>query len=134
MIDIFTASGLNRVNINAAIARAVTVNEDPILNLNRTQLNQGRKSDGSSLGQYSNIKYKGFLKPVNLYKTGEWRSQMSIDVGYREFTIYNHEEKTVWLVKRYSGTILGLTIANENKAAVLLKPDIIRELNRQIGI
>jgi hypothetical protein len=134
MIDLAAELGLQRIRINDAIADAVTENRQGIAGLIREQLDDGEDGTGRSLGQYSNIKYKGYLRPVNLNLTGEWRGDIDVIADNNALNIVNLGYKTGYLVKRYTENILKLSSESETKAAVLLEGDVVRNIEKQLGI
>lgn len=132
MIDLLPWLGLNKIRPNDAVADAVTTHRDDIADLIKDQLDLGQDGDKQNLGAYANIRYKGYLSPVNLKRTGEWRRGIDVIADNNSLNVVDIERKTPWLTNKYGGQILKLSTDSEFKAAVLLQNDVVRNIEKQV--
>lgn len=134
MINLTSLLGLKRIDLNRAIEEAVPRHDVAIADLIRGQLDEGKDGDDKSLGRYSTVKYKGYLTPVNLKRTGDWRAAIRVDPDYTQLQITDQEYKTGFLVKRYNERILKLSKQSENRAAKILEGTVATNIKQQLGI
>ncbi|MGM3005557.1 hypothetical protein, partial [Bacillus cereus group sp. BC325] len=61
-LSTFASDLFQGIDYDLAIDKAVSDNEEIVIDLNTSQLKQGLRADGVSTGEYKNIAYKGTLK------------------------------------------------------------------------
>jgi len=129
--EVFSAR-IRAVNVELAIETAVKVHADEITDLNTEQLNHGLKADGTTTGDYANIGYKGRLRPVDLYDTGDFHKSSHIEPFGKAFSLEFSDPKTEKLMNLYGDAIAGLTEENVGVAAELIKETVQEETRNQM--
>ncbi len=98
----------------ATVLDVIDSNSTILENLNRKQLRQGIRSDGTEIKPYyRNILYKGRLRPVDLRNTGAFYQSITVEVTDDTVEIDAKDSKTEKLQAKYGKLILGLTIDNK---------------------
>jgi hypothetical protein len=90
-------------------------NESVITQRNTDQLFEGRRSDGSSLPDYSKTSVNVFGKPqgpIRLFDKGDFYDGFFVDAKEFPVLIGSKDEKTNELTERYGQNIFGLERAN----------------------
>jgi len=134
IFDLKAVLGLNRIRPFDAVADAVGDQREDIAHLIEQQLDKGEDGQGKDLGQYASIKYKGFLRPVNLKRTGAFRRAIDVIPDARSLHIVDLDSKTEKLTTRYGAAILELSTDSEAKAAHIIEPNVIDNINKQLSI
>lgn len=120
------------IPLEAVFDETIQQHESDIVAFNKEQLNQGLDSEGRDLGQYSSIKYKGRLRPVDLLDTGAFRSSFKVDPVSGGFVVAATDSKTAILEKRYGPDITGVPDRDKAEISEWLKNDMIDEFRRKI--
>ena len=111
---------------------SIKEHEAEISDLNTEQMNQGVKGDGTEIGQYANLAYKGRLKPVDLYDTGSFQDKVYVEIYDDVFEMNSSDSKTEKLINKYGEKILDLTDQNKSNTAELIKPTFIEKVRGQL--
>lgn len=101
--------------IPAMIAEVVQENASLIEDMNIAQLQEGRRSDGEILPDYSPtsvFKYGKPPGPIKLFDQGDFYSAISARVEKNGIELDNKDSKAGMLANRYGDEIIGLTDAN----------------------
>jgi len=115
--------------------------QDFIENLNRGQLADGQRADGSFLQPYRRSHpSKSFMgkpvsknvgEPTKLLDTGQFYKSIDVKVTDNAFVMTGDTQKdNTDLAERYGDNILGLSAESLNKLRIKLKQDILTELRR----
>ncbi|MGF7219088.1 hypothetical protein GGR92_005268 [Spirosoma lacussanchae] len=123
---------LASIPLERVLDSTIERNETVITDLNRDQLDKGLDSNGKSLGQYSSVKYKGRLRPVDLLDTGAFRGSIYTDPFGSGFSISATDEKTEKLTNRYGPDILGISEADQQRVAGFLADALINHLRQSL--
>lgn len=110
------------VDMEKIVQASLEKNEEQILDYNRQQLDQGLDAKGKSLGKYANFSYKNRYEPVDLKKTGSFRSKFTLGLKKKEGEIFSQDPKQDELTKRYGKDIEGLNNQNLDNTAILIQP------------
>lgn len=114
-----------------ALRQSIRDNAEPILDLNRQQLDRGLDAKGKDLGRYANFNYKGRLRPVDLLLRNDFRADMFVRVGKDSTEIFSFDWKTAKLTKRYGKDIFGIATPYLHNVGEIVKPDFQRNYARQ---
>ena len=123
---------IKQINIERAIKESIEAHSNEIADLNTEQLNKGLKADGGTTGDYANIGYKGRLRPVDLYDTGDFHKSIHAKAFKKAFEIVATDEKTDKLQDRYGDDILGLTDQNVTEAGQIIKETLTNKVRKQL--
>ncbi len=100
------------------VKAAVDENSEVLSEINRTQLSQGRKSDGSFLPDYSPTSVSVFGKrpgPMTLFDKGDVYEEIGVDLLNNAFDLFSGDRKADKLSDRYDdsqGEIFGIIPEN----------------------
>lgn len=124
---------LNRtVNYVPVALRKVLMSQSQLIEeLNRDQLRQGKRSDGTSLPDYSQNSVNYFGKPegaIKLFDTGDFYESLDISYFDDRMVFDDTDEKTHMLVEKYGQMIFGLSEENKLKVIDIIKPLLAKEL------
>lgn len=113
-----------------AAREAIIENAELIENLNRDQLSEGLRSDGSVLPDYSPVsvlmgKPPG---PIRLFDEGDFYEGINLSVFDDTIRFEGEDPKTEMLMSRYGNMILGLTEESKQELINIVKPRIISKL------
>ena len=120
------------VGIDHAIEKVIDQKTEMILDLNRQQLDQGLRADGTALPPYSprTVKEKILMgkqsDPMNLEDTGSFRAKMGVRKYKDNLEIYSEDSKEALLLGKY-GEVEGLTDQNKDVVSQSMIPDLIQE-------
>ena len=110
---------LKATNWDEVYAESVVENEKHATELNRQQLFQGDRADGSEMPPYSFVSVNFFNKPngpIRLYDTGDFYRGFifASKTGKAQFPLFitSTDSKTNELQSRYGSQIFGLTSEN----------------------
>lgn len=101
----------------------------------KAQLQQGLRSDDSTLPDYSFRSIFQYGKPpgpIRLYDQGDFYSGFLFDVRQDIFILDSADEKTMMLKKRYGEDIAGLGTYAKRNWIVSLKPVYIKEIKNYL--
>lgn len=105
---------LMAVDITREVLSAIGRTSKEYINLNKDQLLDGKRADGSNMPNYSYISQTVFGKPdapIMLYDTGAFHESMKLDVGGDELEIL--AEDVHGLEDRFGNEIYGLGDTNQ---------------------
>lgn len=111
---------------------SIKEHEAEISDLNTEQMNQGIKGDGTDIGTYANIGYKGRLKPVDLYDTGSFHDKVYVELYDEVFDMNSRDSKTAKIVAKYGESVLDLTNENVVNTGQIVKPTFIEKVREQL--
>jgi hypothetical protein len=123
---------LKAIAYEQLLKESIKAHEPEISDLNTEQMNKGIKGDGSEIGQYANIGYKGRLKPVDLYDTGSFHDKVYVELYDDVFEMNSRDVKTEKLIERWGEKILDLTTENKNNTGEIIKPTFIEKVRQQL--
>lgn len=116
MLEVFETSIdiLKRIrdDIPALIAEIIEENKERIADMNRANLDEGRRADGSSLPNYSPGSVAKFGKrpgPMTLEKTGAFKRRITVKANQTFAEIIGLDSKTGMLQARYGLDITGVS-------------------------
>lgn len=121
-----------------AVRLALIQEGEFIEELNRQQLAEGQRSDGTSLPDYSPTSINVFGKPpgpIKLFDEGDFYEGINANIFNDEFRIEGEDEKTAMLIARYGEMILGLSEENKQVLIDHIRPviiDLIRKFYKSI--
>lgn len=107
-----------RDNQDIFVAQAVEENQEVLSEINRRQLSEGLKSDGSFLPDYSPVSVSVFGKPegpIKLFDKGNLYDQIGADILDDSFDMFSGDSKADELIDRYDddqGSIFGIIPEN----------------------
>jgi hypothetical protein len=114
----------------ATVLDVIDSNSTILENLNRKQLREGIRADGTEIKPYyRNILYKGRLRPVDLRNTGAFYQSITVEVTDDTVEIDAKDSKTEKLQTKYGKLILGLTIDNKRLFLQRMTPQINERLH-----
>jgi len=122
------------------LEKALDEEEDFILDLNRAQLEDGMRADGTQLPPYSpyTVQIKAAkgqqTQPMNLRDTGAWQSRFQMRKYDKFFEIVSTDYKDVRLVERFGEQIEGLTQENIGVALDKMLPHMQEEFKRRLKV
>lgn len=109
---------------------------DQYLDLNREQLLEGRRADGSVMPNYSWISVKVYGKPdgpIMLFDTGAFHGSFKLDVGSQDLEILANDEHN--LEDRFGDEIYGLTPnSQEYYNQEIFLPELKEEITTITGL
>ena len=131
----------SRLDLLASQMQAITggamkESEPDLIELNKEQMLSGIRADGEEIGQYKSISYaleKNKLNPkagfgaVDLRLTGQFQSEMLLQVWGENYSIISDDPKTGKLADQYGEEIFGLTVENKTVANEIIVPSIIQQ-------
>ena len=109
------------LDMRALIADAMSENDEPIMDLNKQQLDRGLDAKGETLGKYKNFKYKNRYQPVDLKLTGDYRNKFTLAAGTKSAEIFSQDFKDDILKKRYGKDINGIAQPFKANVAEIIK-------------
>lgn len=98
--------------ISRSIEHAVKELSPVIEDMNTAQLQLGKRSDGSSLPNYSPVSVAVYGKPagpIKLFDQGDFYKGITTKVGTTSFSLVGEDSKTEMLSLRYGDNIIGLS-------------------------
>lgn len=98
--------------------------EEETIDANTAKLDQGIDTNGTSLGTYASIAYKGRLQPVDLKLTGDFRGGIEGRYGKKEFELIGTDSKTDELQDKYGEPIIGVPNDFLPELVSLITPDL----------
>lgn len=120
-------------DLPALIGEVIEDNEDLIRQMNIEQLQEGQRSDGSTLPNYSIGSVQKFGKrpgPMTLEDTGAFHRGIRVRAGKTFAEIIGTDPKTGMLEALYDLTIIGLSEDNlERLKFEILVPGLIDKIN-----
>ena len=133
MVEFFSIfyDPLNAVDVLDCLKNAIRKNEDPIMNLNKQQLDRGLDATGKDLGKYANFKYKNRWRPVDLKLTGEFRDKFSLEVDDKGTEIFSQDSKEEKLKMRWGKDIFGIPSPLIDNMQEIVREDFIREFEKR---
>lgn len=130
----------NRVDLVTLTAEAMEQNEARIVYLNQTQLLEGKRKDGSSLGTYRPLTIQKRLEKgrqvnfVDLFDDGNFQDNMKLIMRGRDYNIQSSDWKNDMLQDKYGESIFGLSAENKAKAwQDYLRGDVAKGIARVTG-
>lgn len=125
-------SKINRLIQYAPIAARLVLIENAafIEDLNREQLSQGERSDGSILPPYAPVSVAMGKPPgpIRLFDEGDFYEGINLSVFDDKMVFTGEDEKTPMLIERYGQMILGLSDESIETLLNYIKPQILRKL------
>lgn len=119
---------LRRKDPLKALKKAIVKNEKAILDINRKQMDRGETAQGTSIGQYKNLNYKGRREPVDLLLEGPFRAEMYLEVDDTKTEFNSSNKKTPWLAKKYKKErIFGISTPGIPVVGEIIKEDFQKE-------
>jgi hypothetical protein len=120
-------------DLPALIGEVIEDNERAIVEMNIEQLQEGQRSDGSTLPNYSPVSVAKFGKrpgPMTLEDTGAFYRGIRVRAGKTFAEIIGTDPKTGMLEALYDLTIIGLSEDNLEKLKFeILVPGLIDKIN-----
>jgi hypothetical protein len=120
-------------DLPALIGEVIEDNERAIVEMNIEQLQEGQRSDGSTLPNYSIGSVQRFGKrpgPMTLEDTGAFYRGIRVRAGKTFAEIIGTDPKTGMLEARYDLTIIGLSEDNTERLKFeILVPGLIEKIN-----
>jgi len=109
---------VNSLDIHAV--QSIEQNEEALVQLNRDQLTESKRSDGATIKPSYSAKYaafKGFSSP-DLMLTGSFYNQMFLIINPSSFDYFisSNDWKTTGLVEKYTEKIFGIGKENQIEA------------------
>lgn len=130
----------NRVDLVTLTADAMEQNEARIVYLNQTQLLEGKRKDGSSLGTYRPLTIQKRLEKgrqagfVDLFMEGNFQNRMKLFIKGRDYDMQSEDWKNDMLQDKYGESIFGLSAENKVKAwQDYLRGDVAKGIARVTG-
>lgn len=135
------------VDIHEIIETSVEETKDEIAVLNRSDLLQGLKADGTKIGDTDPYRFPLYAQEKNeqnslpglgnpdLKLTGAFYAGINVTVnrGQNSFTIDSDDQKSGMLQKKYGNLIFGLTQASKSLYALeTLKPILLEKVRGAI--
>lgn len=123
-------------NLPAILDDAVQSSERGLVILNKRQMLQSKLSNDKPIFPEYSASYaafKGFVEP-NLKLTGDFQSEMFLEVDDGKFEISSHNYKTPLLIDLYSQRIFGIAPSNTEKAKAITTLSIAIEFKKIIGL
>jgi hypothetical protein len=129
----------HKLNLLQITGDAMVTNDAKIVELNREQLNEGVRADGSPITP----KYTPFtimkkiekgqrFDVVTLRDTGSFQDKMKLFVAGAKFTVVSQDEKAKKLEGKY-GDIMGLSDSGKKEAWLIVRPDVVQEIRNETG-
>jgi hypothetical protein len=130
---------LRRVqSFNAIQAASVAMiqNEQPLLDINRSQLyDKGIGKDGQQLPPYSTAYAKS--KPsrgiVDIYKTGTLQKKMKLTIESGKYEVSSQVDYSPYVVNKRP-TVYGFTTEGKRDAWFIIRPDFVKEFKEHTGL
>jgi hypothetical protein len=101
-----------REDVPALIEEIIDENKERIADMNRANLDEGRRADGSSLPDYSPVSVSKFGKrpgPMTLEKTGAFKKRIVVKAHRTFAEIIGLDSKTGMLQARHGIDITGVS-------------------------
>lgn len=128
---------LERIDVSLSAQVAIENTASAATEQQRLQLNQGLKSDGNYLPDYSFRSVFQYGKPpgpIKLYDTGAFYRGINIDVREDIFILDSLDEKVTMLENRYGREILGLGAAAKVNYIRTLQPEFIKQIKNYLTV
>ncbi len=130
------ANKFKKLDFEKLVVETLVEHEEQIVDLNREQLFQGERADGSVLPDYSFVSVNFFNKPkgpIRLYDTGDFYEGFRVgsQSGKAEFPLYiiSTDKKADELKSKYGSEIFGLNKENiEGLVRIYILPSIGKKL------
>lgn len=122
---------LQSVNLPLSMQVAMEETANTAVSEQKLQLQQGLRSDDTTLPEYSFRSVFQYGKPpgpIRLYDQGDFYRGFFFDVRQDIFILDSADDKTMMLKKRYGEDIAGLGTDASNKYIVTLRPVFIGEI------
>jgi hypothetical protein len=119
-------------NLDVMIADALQDVSDELIDINREQMQESKRSDDELITpKYSPgyAKFKGFQNP-NLKLTSAFHRFMTFVTDGRMFQISSDDEKTAKLTGKYSPKIFGIAPSKQGKAQGISLSSLARTFNK----
>ncbi len=123
---------LFKIDFGRAFDFAIVEGETLLLDLATDQLDRGTDQEGSNLGTYANIAYKGRLRPVDLKDTGAFRRSFDLKNRGKVLSVTASDEKTDKLQDKYGDDILGLPRPQWAEVKDIVKDGMIDAVRTQL--
>lgn len=120
------------LDMQALIAEAMSEKDEPILDLNRQQLDRGLDAKGESLGRYKNFKYKNRYQPVDLKLKGDYREKFTLAAGKKSAEIFSQDFKDGFLKKRYGKDINGIAQPFKSNVAEIIRDPLGEKIKSKL--
>jgi hypothetical protein len=125
--------------LSGLVVSALSNYEAEIIDLNTSQLEQGKLSTGKDTEEYLSDNYAKFKKSIgsisspkaDLKLTGDFYDGFNIDFKSYQLIFESTDSKAPKLERQYSIDIYGLTDKNKAEALEYAKDDVINELNNE---
>lgn len=125
---------LRDTKLKEFIREAIIEKRDYIAELNRDQLWQGKKADGSEMPEYKpNSKQPNAPGKIVLFDTGDFHEGIEAQIEANILDVVGTDEKTSMLVNIY-GEILGLNEGSLKALKEEVKPIIEQKIARYLKI
>lgn len=128
---------LERIDVSLSAQVAIENTASAATEQQRLQLNQGLKSDGNYLPDYSFRSVFQYGKPpgpIKLYDTGAFYRGINIDVREDIFILDSLDEKVTMLENRYGREILGLGVEAKVNYIRTLQPEFIKQIKNYLTV
>jgi hypothetical protein len=128
----FLVLPLKQLDMEALIGEAMQEKDDPIMDLNKQQLDRGLDAKGNSLGRYKNFKYKNRFQPVDLKLKGDFRNKFTLAAGKKSAEIFSQDFKDKFLLKRYGKDIQGIPDQAKSNVAELIREPLGEKVKKNL--
>lgn len=116
---------VNRLQLYVIVALRQSIIEQSefIEELNRSQLDNGQRSDGSVMPNYAPVSVEMGKPsgPIKLFDEGSFWEGINVNVFEDELRIEGEDEKTPMLIEKYGKMILGLDEYSQSLLIQVLK-------------
>ena len=130
----------DKVDVTQLTADAMQKNKEAILDLNREQMQHGKKSNGSEITPaYTPFTINEKIKKgqpygnVTLKDTGSFQDKMELEAKRTKYTITSLDSKTPDLMDKYGEDIFGLTVSGKKEAWLIVRPDVVQAIKNITG-
>lgn len=123
-------------NAIQAASDAMMQNEQPLLDINRSQLyDKGIGKDGQPLPPYSAAyaKRKPSRGIVDIYKSGALQNKMKLTIEAGKYEVSSQVDYSPYVVNKRP-TIYGLTSDGKRDAWFIIRPDFVKEFKAHTGL
>jgi len=123
-------------SINVHIAMAIESKDEDIVDFNRAQMLQSKRSDNQTITPRYTPRYAAFkgISNPNLLLTGEFQGEMFLNVNENDesYFIGSFDSKAMILVDRYSDKIFGLNKTHQVLARQLTTAELARTYKNKV--
>lgn len=127
---------INNLKVDRLAKQSIARTSKIMADLNREQLQSGKRADNSTMPNYSAASVKIFGKPagpIKLYDTGAFHDSIQIDVGSDEIEFLAKDEHK--LIERYTDEVLGLgDKQQEYYNEEIFYPEFAEEIEKETGL